>query len=47
MVRKRIRAVFAAALVGRAAHAAHAQYTTDWIANTYGTIASHVGNNAR
>lgn len=47
MVRKRIRAVFAAALVGLAAHAAHAQYTTDWIANTYGTIASHVGNNAR
>ncbi|WP_218884185.1 SMP-30/gluconolaconase/LRE-like region family protein [Burkholderia guangdongensis] len=26
---------------------AHAQYTTDWLANTYGTIASHVGNDAR
>lgn len=26
---------------------AHAQYTTDWLANTYGTIAAHVGNGAR
>ncbi|EEF21816.1 conserved hypothetical protein, partial [Ricinus communis] len=25
---------------------AHAQYTTDWLANTYGTIAAHVGNGA-
>ncbi|WP_241018195.1 SMP-30/gluconolactonase/LRE family protein [Paraburkholderia sp. Tr-20389] len=24
-----------------------AQYTTDWIANTYGTLAAHVGNAAR
>lgn len=26
---------------------ARAQYTTDWLANTYGTIAAHVGNGAR
>ncbi|MDR3100275.1 MAG: SMP-30/gluconolaconase/LRE-like region family protein, partial [Paraburkholderia sp.] len=23
------------------------QYTTDWLANTYGTLAAHVGNGAR
>ncbi|EGC98133.1 hypothetical protein B1M_43158, partial [Burkholderia sp. TJI49] len=29
------------------AAASHAQYTTDWLANTFGTLAAHVGNGAR
>jgi hypothetical protein len=29
------------------AHPGHAQYTTDWVANTYGLDALHVGNVAR
>ncbi|GGH06418.1 SMP-30/gluconolaconase/LRE-like region family protein [Silvibacterium dinghuense] len=29
------------------AHLSYAQYTTDWLANTYGLDASHVGNAAR
>ncbi|MFX1767008.1 SMP-30/gluconolactonase/LRE family protein [Paraburkholderia sp. A1RI-2L] len=37
-------AVFAAAL---APDAQAQQYTTDWLANTYGTLAAHVGNGAR
>ncbi|MDN7429869.1 SMP-30/gluconolaconase/LRE-like region family protein [Burkholderia sp. AU16741] len=34
------------ALLAPASHA-QAQYSTDWLANTYGTLASHVGNGAR
>ncbi|MBI0330216.1 SMP-30/gluconolaconase/LRE-like region family protein [Burkholderia plantarii] len=47
MFQQRLRAALAAACLAAFAPAGHAQYTTDWIANTYGTIASHVGNDAR
>ena len=47
MVRKRIRAVFVGLLLVASAPACWAQYTTDWLANTYGTDATHVGNTAR
>ena len=47
MVRKRIRAVFVGLLLVATAPACWAQYTTDWLANTYGTDATHVGNTAR
>ncbi|MBU9289942.1 SMP-30/gluconolaconase/LRE-like region family protein [Burkholderia multivorans] len=33
-------------LLAPVAHA-QAQYTTDWLANTFGTLAAHVGNGAR
>lgn len=38
---------FAALLVAVIAPECQAQYTTDWIANTFGTNATHVGNVAR
>src|SRR5476651_1893743 len=45
---KRIRATFLAALLTAAiAPACQAQYTTDWLANTYGTNATRVGSVAR
>jgi hypothetical protein len=45
---KPIRAVFAAAvLIAAIAPECQAQYTTDWLANTFGTDAAHVGNAAR
>ncbi|PMS35907.1 WD-40 repeat-containing protein [Trinickia symbiotica] len=47
---KRIRALLTAAWLGAAAAIApqcQAQYTTDWLANTFGTDAAHVGNTAR
>ena len=48
MVTKRIFAAFlAAALIATIAPECQAQYTTDWIANTFGTNATHVGNAAR
>jgi len=47
MVRKRIHAVFLGLLLVVIAPACWAQYTTDWLANTYGTDATHVGNTAR
>ncbi|SDD00299.1 SMP-30/gluconolactonase/LRE family protein [Paraburkholderia lycopersici] len=47
MFRKRLRAAWLALLVGAAAPVGHAQYTTDWLANTHGTLAAHVGNGAR
>lgn len=50
MFRKRIRtarAVLFAVSIAALSTASHAQYTTDWLANTYGTIATHVGNGAR
>ncbi|QGZ65705.1 NHL repeat-containing protein [Paraburkholderia acidisoli] len=46
-----MRAVLLAASLGvvvaALSPAAQAQYTTDWLANTYGTLAKHVGNGAR
>ncbi|HYS62325.1 MAG TPA: SMP-30/gluconolaconase/LRE-like region family protein [Paraburkholderia sp.] len=47
MVKKRMRAVFLGAVIAMIASVCQAQYTTDWLANTYGTLASHVGNGAR
>ncbi|KWE53281.1 hypothetical protein [Burkholderia sp. MSMB2157WGS] len=49
MSMKRIRAVLLGMCMAMLAPASHAQaqYTTDWLANTYGTLASHVGNGAR
>jgi hypothetical protein len=47
MVWKRIHAVFLGLLFVVIAPACWAQYTTDWLANTYGTDATHVGNTAR
>ncbi|RDK00825.1 SMP-30/gluconolaconase/LRE-like region family protein [Paraburkholderia lacunae] len=48
MARKRIYAAFlTTALIATMAPECQAQYTTDWVANTYGTIATHVGNGAR
>lgn len=48
LVNKSIRARLAAAvLIAAIAPACHAQYTTDWLANTFGTNAAHVGNGAR
>ncbi|MGU7770411.1 SMP-30/gluconolaconase/LRE-like region family protein [Burkholderia sp. MR1-5-21] len=45
---KQIQAAFlAAVLTITAAPACHGAYTTDWLANTYGTNASHVGSVAR
>ncbi|SAK86820.1 SMP-30/gluconolaconase/LRE domain-containing protein [Caballeronia hypogeia] len=46
---KGIHAVFVAALlIAAASSQCHAQqYTTDWVANTFGTDAAHVGNAAR
>ncbi|RQS61201.1 SMP-30/gluconolaconase/LRE-like region family protein [Burkholderia sp. Bp8963] len=47
MFSKQMRAVFLGALLATTAPAGHAQYTTDWLANTFGTLAQHVGNGAR
>src|SRR5258706_4805370 len=48
MVMKQIYAVFAAAvLIATVAPECQAQYTTDWVANTFGSDATHVGNAAR
>lgn len=47
MGRKRIHAAFLGAVLAVMASACHAQYRTDWLANTYGTLAAHVGNTAR
>jgi hypothetical protein len=46
---KRIGAVLLAACMMLTAPLAHAQtqYSTDWLANTFGTLAAHVGNGAR
>jgi hypothetical protein len=46
-VKKRFHAVFLAAALAAIAPACQAQNTTDWLANTYGTLANHVGNTAR
>ncbi|KWB59996.1 SMP-30/gluconolactonase/LRE family protein [Burkholderia ubonensis] len=47
MSMKLIRAALLGAWLAAIAPAVHAQYSTDWIANTFGTIAAHVGNGAR
>ncbi len=48
MIMKRINtAFFAAALIATIAPSCHGQYTTDWLANTFGTNAARVGNVAR
>lgn len=44
VARKRIQAALVAAAIAACAPAAHAANTTDWLANTYGTLAAHVGN---
>ncbi|MGU7774481.1 SMP-30/gluconolactonase/LRE family protein [Burkholderia sp. MR1-5-21] len=45
--KKQIRAALLAAAIATIAPACHAYNTTDWLANTYGTLAAHVGNTAR
>jgi len=49
MSMKQIRAALLIVCMAMLAPASHAQgqYSTDWLANTYGTLASHVGNGAR
>ncbi|AOK62879.1 SMP-30/gluconolactonase/LRE family protein [Burkholderia ubonensis] len=47
MSMKQIRAALLGAWLAAIASVVHAQYSTDWIANTFGTIAAHVGNGAR
>lgn len=45
--KKRIHAALLAAAIATIAPACQAQNTTDWLANTYGGFANHVGNTAR
>ncbi|MFT0174871.1 SMP-30/gluconolactonase/LRE family protein [Paraburkholderia mimosarum] len=45
--KKRIRAALVAAAIATIAPSCHARNATDWLANTYGTLAGHVGNTAR
>ncbi|CAB3792446.1 hypothetical protein LMG28688_03513 [Paraburkholderia caffeinitolerans] len=45
--RTRIHAALFAAAIAVVAPSVQAQNATDWIANTYGTLAAHVGNTAR
>lgn len=48
MFANRIRATILFAAIALLAPESHAQqYTTDWLANTYGKLATHVGNGAR
>ncbi len=47
MIRKRIRIALFGAVIAVIASVCQAQYTTDWLANTFGTLAAHVGNTAR
>jgi SMP-30/Gluconolactonase/LRE-like region len=48
MLKNRIHAIFAAALlIATIAPECQAQYSTDWVANTYGTSSAYVGNGAR
>ncbi|EIF34609.1 gluconolactonase [Burkholderia sp. Ch1-1] len=46
MIKHRISVVLCAMMV-MVAQTCQAQYTTDWLANTFGTLAGHVGNTAR
>ncbi|TDQ85341.1 SMP-30/gluconolaconase/LRE-like region family protein [Paraburkholderia silvatlantica] len=47
MIKDRVRAALLGLFVAATAPASYAQYTTDWLANTFGTLAAHVGNGAR
>ncbi|WP_069262159.1 SMP-30/gluconolactonase/LRE family protein [Paraburkholderia nodosa] len=47
MFNNRIRAAWLGLFVAAIAPASHAQYTTDWLANSFGTLVAHVGNGAR
>ena len=49
MSMKQIRAALLGMCIAVLAPASHAQaqYSTDWLANTFGTLAAHVGNGAR
>ncbi|OAJ62377.1 SMP-30/gluconolactonase/LRE family protein [Paraburkholderia ginsengiterrae] len=47
MVKRRTFAAFLCAVIALFSQVCHAQYTTDWLGNTYGTLATHVGNTAR
>ncbi|MEM5315014.1 SMP-30/gluconolaconase/LRE-like region family protein [Paraburkholderia sp. JHI869] len=47
MFKCQIRAALLGLCVAAIAPAGHAQYTTDWLANTFGTLPAHVGNGAR
>ncbi len=46
MITQRLTAI-AAALAAAIGPSCYGQYTTDWVANTFGTNANHVGNAAR
>ncbi|MEM5373220.1 SMP-30/gluconolactonase/LRE family protein, partial [Paraburkholderia azotifigens] len=45
--KERVRAALFAVAIATIAPPCHAQNFTDWLANTYGTLATHVGNTAR
>src|SRR6476661_1924238 len=45
--KKRMRMALVGAMIAMAAPACLARYTTDWLANSYGSLAAHVGNAAR
>ncbi|WP_341316632.1 SMP-30/gluconolactonase/LRE family protein [Paraburkholderia sp. IMGN_8] len=47
MVKKPILAAILGVVIAMIAPVSQAQYTTDWLANTFGTLAAHVGNTAR
>ncbi|MFM0058880.1 SMP-30/gluconolactonase/LRE family protein [Paraburkholderia phytofirmans] len=47
MVRHRLHAALLCAAITMFAQTCYAQYTTDWLGNTFGTLAAHVGNTAR
>ena len=47
MFKNRLRAALLGLFVAAITTASHAQYTTDWLANTFGTLTAHVGNGAR
>lgn len=47
VIKKRSHAALFAAAIATIAPASQAYNTTDWLANTYGTLAAHVGNTAR
>ncbi|MFM0223607.1 SMP-30/gluconolactonase/LRE family protein [Paraburkholderia dipogonis] len=47
MVKHRVRAALLCAATVMFAQISYAQYTTDWLGNTFGTLAAHVGNTAR
>jgi hypothetical protein len=44
---RRIHAVILAVVIASVAPTCQSENTTDWLANTYGTLAAHVGNTAR